>query len=262
MIPAGTPITRARPASVTPCQASVHRTCQEVKPSTRRTAKITLPPPYRGDQQMADGQQRHPAQPGREELRQVLHLAEVEQVGRGSRAVHRELAALAALRQAGGQGPAAGGRGDPRPVPDEQRVGRRDSARRGQQVTQGTGSDLGTGPQVEAIAQGGEHGDPDDGHGVGPATRGRDTDGLPDPRVRSAQGPRAERDLPAGPGQAAGHRGRDERRAARLREHDRVGLHRPDQQRRAGPGGRPGRDLRVTADRGQRRGRDHRRPCY
>ena len=35
-IPAGTPITRAIPASVSACQHSVPRTCHEVKPSAAR----------------------------------------------------------------------------------------------------------------------------------------------------------------------------------------------------------------------------------
>ena len=38
-IPAGTPITRAIPASVSACQQSVPRACHEVKPSARMIAK-------------------------------------------------------------------------------------------------------------------------------------------------------------------------------------------------------------------------------
>jgi hypothetical protein len=38
-IPAGTPITRAIPASVNACQQGVPRTCLEVKPSARMIAK-------------------------------------------------------------------------------------------------------------------------------------------------------------------------------------------------------------------------------
>jgi hypothetical protein len=103
--------------------------------------------------------------PAAEHLRQVLHLAEVEQVGRGGRTSYRERAKRGQPR---GERLAACLWPDTGPEPDEHRAGRRDHGLRPQQVMQAAGGQRGAGAQAERIAQGGEHGGPDDGHRAAP----------------------------------------------------------------------------------------------
>src|SRR5690242_16961476 len=195
---------------------------------------------------MRDGQQGHRREPGAECLRQILHLAEVDQVGGSSRAVYRE---RSEPRQLSGERMAAGLRIDAGSESDEHITWRHERRLGRQQVMQAVGSERGAGAQAEPVAQAGEHGGPDDGHWPGWGVVQRDSDGDADPGVNLPHGLRAERDLLAGPGQAAGRRLRDERRATGQRERDRLKGGAPGAQRCPGPAGGPRSDPPVVLDR-------------
>lgn len=91
---------------------------------------------------MRDGQQGHRRKAGAECLRQILHLAEVDQVGGSSRAVYRE---RSEPRQLSGERVAAGLRADAGTEPDEHVAWRYERRLVRHKVTQAAGGLRGPG---------------------------------------------------------------------------------------------------------------------